>query len=270
MFLLCSTVKKPIDYEIVSNVKPQDQYSQPEKLHEESSKIEIPCSNAVENEIFPKWHSTQLEMSPDRSQISSNSSENLSETNSVLLNSTYNQRINYLKDKTGMIKESTRLLVKSGYYSSSDFDLTNNQNSFNGMSTIDNRQADFLFSTAVPYSTFSHRLIYESIDPKNMDLSILSSCSSSSFENSTSISASYESSGSSFDKGDDEQEFLNIYICSTSYRSKYMGDLNINEYDKVEIIHERGHGYILVKLLTDGRVGYVPKACLTPLHQFRC
>lgn len=264
---LCSKSKKPKDdYEYVSYEKPVN----PEiVVEEELSQVEITCNIDLDNEqvMTPKWQSTQIdllnnsEIQVNYSYSSSSSSSTESEIQTFTTMNSFSsiRQMRQMCSKDKMIKESTKLLIKSGYYSSTDIDLTND--SIDGISNIqenETKNISPLTSTAVSDDSSSF-----SIESTTIDTQSLSSCSLSS--SCDSIYATLDQTNS---QDDSQSNISNIYVCSIGYKSRYNGDIDLNVLDKVEVIHEKDYGYVLVQLLTDGRFGYVPRACLVTIQQY--
>jgi len=172
-------------------------------------------------------------------------------------------RMGQMFTSTQILHEQTTRLVNSGYYDNYEEMYNQTQESTIAQEEQSCASEEFnsvtsgscsCFSSIIPPREHQNSVNYSSIITSDYSsLNTSSDCSTNTLTN---------------HKSNDD-----IFICHTDFKSKLDGDLSLKCFDKVKMIvlnqaDPIGNNYVLVQLISNGALGYVPRKCLISLKEY--
>jgi hypothetical protein len=173
---------------------------------------------------------------------------------------------------TQILHEQTARLVNSGYYENYEKIYNHTDDFRHGQEEqtyASQEYSDYEFNSATSgsCSCFSSSAM-PTKEQNTVNYSSIMTSDYSSLNTTSDCSSNSASTTTPNNKSNED-----IFICHTDYKAKLDGDLSLKCFDKVKMIvltptDPTGNSYVLVQLISNGALGYVPRKCLISLKEY--
>lgn len=180
-----------------------------------------------------------------------------------------------------LIRQQTRMLIKKGYYQTSNQLQAINENSaersnelfknelcsFCLINTVQDSDSSAIHNSMAmcrchqsSTATVAHPQASSTSPPHHNNYSFTTDSTESSFDSSSLVQQGQQAA---------DEDMSHLYVCIYEYEAKSPIELNLKYSDRVRVVQfNQDSYYILVQMIKTSQYGFVPKHCLTPLTRF--